>query len=105
MKAVVWMGSSREDLKRFPETAQDSLGFELYRVQCGLDPKDWKPMASVGSGVREIRVRDEAGIFRVIYLATRPEGVYVLHCFQKKTPQTSRTDLELAVKRFRAIAS
>jgi phage-related protein len=104
MKAVVWMGSSREDLKRFPETAQDSLGFELYRVQCGLDPKDWKPMASVGSGVREIRVRDEAGIFRVIYLATRPEGVYVLHCFQKKTPQTSRTDLELAVKRFRAIA-
>jgi phage-related protein len=103
MKAVVWMGSSREDLKRFPETAQDSLGFELYRVQCGLDPKDWKPMASVGSGVREIRVRDEAGIFRVIYLATRPEGVYVLHCFQKKTPQTSRTDLELAVKRFRAI--
>ena len=105
MKAVVWMGSSREDLKRFPETAQDSLGFELYRVQCGLDPKDWKPMASVGSGVREIRARDEAGIFRVIYLATRPEGVYVLHCFQKKTPQTSRTDLELAVKRFRAIAS
>ncbi len=103
MKAVVWMGSSREDLKRFPETAQDSLGFELYRVQCGLDPKDWKPMASVGSGVREIRARDETGIFRVIYLATRPEGVYVLHCFQKKTPQTSRTDLELAVKRFRAI--
>ena len=105
MKAVVWMGSSREDLMRFPETAQDSLGFELYRVQCGLDPKDWKPMASVGSGVREIRARDEAGIFRVIYLATRPEGVYVLHCFQKKTPQTSRADLELAVKRFRAIAT
>ncbi len=105
MKAVVWMGSSREDLKRFPETAQGSLGFELYRVQCGLDPKDWKPMASVGPGVREIRVRDEAGIFRVVCLATRPEGVFVLHCFQKKTPQTSRTDLDLAVKRFRAIAS
>lgn len=77
----------------------------MYRVQCGLDPKDWKPMASVGPGVREIRVRDEAGIFRVVCLATRPEGVFVLHCFQKKTPQTSRTDLELAVKRFRAIAS
>jgi phage-related protein len=103
MKAIVWMGSSREDLKRFPEAAQDSLGFELYRVQCGLDPKDWKPMTSVGPGVREIRVRDEAGIFRIIYLATRPEGVYVLHCFQKKTPQTSRADLELATKRFKAI--
>jgi phage-related protein len=98
------MGGSKENLKGFPETAQDSLGFELYRVQCGLDPKDWKPMTSVGSGVQEIRVRDDAGIFRMIYLAARPEGVYVLHCFQKKTQRTSRSDLELAVKRFKSIA-
>jgi len=98
------MGSSREDVRRFPEAVQDSLGFELYRVQCGLDPKDWKPMTSVGTGVKEIRVRDEAGIFRVVYLAARPEGVYVLHCFQKKTPKTSRSDLELAVKRLKLIA-
>jgi phage-related protein len=104
VKPVVWMGGSREDLKRFPEAVQDSLGFELYRVQCGLDPKDWKPMTTVGTGVKEIRVRDEAGIFRMIYLAARPEGVYVLHCFQKKTPKTSRSDLELAVKRFKSIA-
>jgi phage-related protein len=97
------MGGSREDLKLFPEAAQNSLGFELYLVQCGLDPKDWKPMASVGAGVREIRVRDETGAFRMIYLATRPEGLYVLHCFQKKTPRTSRSDLELATKRFKAI--
>ncbi len=83
---------------------QDSLGFELYRVQCGLDPKDWKPITSVGVGVKEIRLRDEAGIFRIIYLATRPEGVYVLHCFQKKTQQTARPDLELAKKRFKSIA-
>ena len=83
---------------------QDSLGFELYRVQCGLDPKDWKPMTTVGAGVKEIRERDEAGIFRIIYLATRPEGVYVLHSFQKKTQKTSRPDLELAKKRFKAIA-
>ena len=98
------MGGSREDLGEFPETVQDSLGFELYRVQCGLEPKDWKPMRTVGAGVKEIRVRDEAGIFRIIYLATRPEGVYVLHCFQKKTQQTSRPDLELAKKRFKSIA-
>jgi phage-related protein len=104
VKQVVWMGGSREDLKRLPEAVQDSLGFELYRVQCGLDPKDWKPMTSVGTGVKEIRMRDEAGIFRMIYLAARPEGVYVLHCFQKKTPKTSRSDLELAVKRFKLIA-
>lgn len=61
-------------------------------------------MTSVGAGVKEIRVRDEAGVFRMICLATRPEGVYVLHCFQKKTPQTSRPDLELATKRFKSIA-
>jgi phage-related protein len=98
------MGASRDDVRRFPEAVQDSLGFELYRVQCGFDPKDWKPMTGIGIGVKEIRVRDEAGSFRMIYLATRPEGVYVLHCFQKKTQRTNRSDLELAMKRFRAIA-
>lgn len=103
LKAVIWMGGTREDLKLFPEEAQNSLGFELYRVQCGLEPKDWKPMASVGTGVNEIRVRDEAGAFRMIYLAKRPEGVYVLHCFQKKMPRTSRSDLELATKRLKMI--
>jgi len=103
VKPVIWMGGSREDVRRFPETVQDSLGFELYRVQCGFDPKDWKPMTGIGTGVKEIRVRDEAGIFRMIYLAARPEGVYVLHCFQKKTQRTSRSDLELATKRFKAI--
>jgi phage-related protein len=60
-------------------------------------------MTSVGPGVKEIRVRDAAGIFRVIYLATRPEGVYVLHCFRKKAQRTNRSDLELATKRFRSI--
>jgi phage-related protein len=104
MKPVIWMGGSREDLKGFPEAVQASMGFELYRVQCGLEPKDWKPMTSVGAGVREIRVRDQLGIFRTIYLATRPEGVYVLHCFQKKTRKTNRSDLELAIKRFKSIA-
>ncbi len=98
------MGGSREDVRGFPEIVQDSLGVELYRIQCGLDPRDWKPMNSVGPGVKEIRVGDEAGIFRMIYLATRPDGVYVLHCFQKKTQRISRSDLELAAKRFRSIA-
>jgi phage-related protein len=61
-------------------------------------------MTGIGAGVKEIRVRDEAGIFRMIYLATRPEGLYVLHCFQKKSQRRSRSDLDLATKRFRAIA-
>ena len=103
MKPVVWMGSSRENLRDFPEALQDYVGFELYRVQCGLDPRDWKPMPTVGAGVREIRVRDAAGIFRVIYLATRPERIYVLHCFQKKTEKTSKADVEVAAKRYREL--
>jgi phage-related protein len=60
-------------------------------------------MSSVGSGVREIRVRESSGIFRCICVATRPEGIYVLHVFQKKTQTTSRQDLDLAEKRFKAI--
>lgn len=55
-------------------------------------------------GVREIRVRDAAGIFRTIYLATRPEAIYVLHCFQKKTQRTEQHDIELARKRLKSIS-
>jgi len=98
------MGSSKEDLRAFPEEARREVGYQLEHVQEGVDPDDWKPMSTVGSGVREIRVRESSGAFRCIYLATRPEGLYVLHCFQKKTQRTSRSDLELAAKRFRSIA-
>jgi phage-related protein len=74
----------------------DDMGHQLFRVQCGLDPDDWKPMASIGSGVREIRVRDPSGALRAIYLAMRPEAIYVLHCFRKKTLNTARQDIDLA---------
>ena len=77
------------------------LNWELL-VQLGLDPSDWKPMSSIGSGVREIRVR-AGGAYRVIYLSSRPEGVYVLHCFQKKTQKTAPRDIELAKSRFKQI--
>jgi len=103
MKQVIWMGSSREDLKAFPRAARREIGYQLEQVQEGVDPDDWKPMTTVGSGVREIRVRESSGAFRCIYLATRPEGIYVLHCFQKKTRKTSQQDLDLAEKRFKSI--
>jgi phage-related protein len=104
MKAVIWMGSSLNDLKEFPAPVIDDLGHQLFRVQCGLDPDDWKPMTSVGSGVREIRVTCSDGAFRTIYLATRPEAVYVLHCFQKKSQKTAPRDIGLARKRLKDIA-
>lgn len=103
MKALIWMGSSRDDLRDFPDESRRDAGHALRSVQRGEDPPDWKPMSVVGAAVREIRVHEDSGEFRVIYAASRPEGIYVLHCFQKKTQKTSQHDLELAARRFRAI--
>jgi len=60
-------------------------------------------MNTIGSGVREIRVQDLAGIFRVIYVAKLANAVYVLHCFQKKTEKTSKMDIDLATKRYKEL--
>jgi phage-related protein len=68
-----------------------------------LEPENWKPMKTVGPGVKEIRVRDATGAYRVIYLATRMEAVYVLHCFQKKAQKTRKMDIKLAARRFAQI--
>ena len=84
MKQVIWMGSSREGLRAFPREARREIGYQLEHVQEGMEPDDRKPMSAVGPGVREIRVQESSGAFRCIYLAKRPEGIYVLHCFQKK---------------------
>src|SRR3546814_14308378 len=74
-------------------------GWQLELVQRGDDPDDWKPMKTVGQGVREIRIREALGAFRVIYLATLEDRVLVLHAFQKKTQATAKNDLELAAQR------
>ena len=103
MKPVVFLGDSLDRLRAFPHRARRDTGFQLDRVQRGLDPDDWKSMTSIGHGVREIRVRDASGAFRVIYVATFAEAVYVLHAFQKKTPRTSPRDLKVAESRFREL--
>jgi phage-related protein len=74
MKPLSFLGLSLDDVRAFPETARREAGHQLNQVQRGLDPEDWKPMQSIGGGVREIRIRDQAGAFRVIYVATRPEA-------------------------------
>ena len=71
----------------------------MDKVQHGLPPDDFKPMKTIGAGVMEVRIRDEAGAFRVVYVAKFESAVYVLHCFQKKTPKTSPRDPELAHQR------
>jgi len=100
-KPIEFLGDALDALRSFPEPARREAGFQLDKVQHGGEPDDWKPMRSIGQGVREIRIRDESGAFRVIYLAKLADAVYVLHCFQKKTEQTSDRDIKLARKRFR----
>ena len=103
-KEIRWVGSSYDDILEFPSVARREAGFQLGRVQAGLDPDDWKPFDDVGSGVREIRIREASGIYRVMYVAKFEEAIYVLHCFQKKTQATSKQDKEIAATRYRAIA-
>jgi phage-related protein len=89
LKPVEFRGSSLDDLRAFPVSARREAGHQLDRVQRGLEPDDWKPMTAVGQGVKEIRIRDATGAFRVLYVAKFADAVYVLHCFQKKTEKTS----------------
>jgi phage-related protein len=104
MKRLAFVASSRSDLKDFPDTARRKAGFQLERVQRGLDPEDWKPMTNVGAGVREIRIKEVSGAFRLIYVAAFAEAVFVLHAFQKKTQRTSMRDLDLATARYKELA-
>lgn len=103
LRPIVFLGDALDRLRAFPEAARKEAGVQLHKVQLGLDPADWKPMASVGPGVREVRVREEGGAFRVLYVTRIEEAVYVLHAFQKKTQRTPKSDLDLAATRLRQI--
>lgn len=103
MKSVEFLGDSLARLREFPDDARSEAGFQLRRVQDGQDPVDWKPMTTIGPGVREIRVREASGAFRVVYLASLPDRIAVLHAFQKKTQATPQRDIDLAAKRLREL--
>ena len=83
-----------DDLRAFPAAAWREAGYQLDRIQHGREPDDWKPMNTVGRGVREIRIRDATGAFRVLYVAKFDDAVYVLHLFPEKTQKTSKADFE-----------
>ncbi|MEE8056678.1 MAG: type II toxin-antitoxin system RelE/ParE family toxin [Pseudomonadales bacterium] len=102
MKDIEFLGTSLEDLTAFPVEAKKLAGYQLHRVQSGLNPSDWKPMSSVAQGVREIRIKHGTQS-RVIYLANDGKKVYVLHAFIKKTQRTPKADIDLAKKRYRSI--
>jgi len=104
MKLLSFFGSSRDDYMDFPASIRNKAGFQLDRVQRGLDPDDWKPMSIIGSSVKEVRLKDDSGAYRVIYVATFAEAVFVLHAFQKKSQQTPKRDIDLAVQRYKDLA-
>lgn len=100
IKPIEFLGDSLRSLREFPDDAKRDIGYQLDRVQHGLQPDDFKPMPMIGKGVEEVRVRDDTGTYRVIYTARLADAVYVLHAFQKKTQATSKRDIDLAKQRF-----
>ena len=102
MKSLNFIGASLKDLAAFPEEARRTAGFELWQVQLGAMPSDFKPMPTVGAGAYEIRIKVQ-GQWRVIYVAKHADAVYVLHCFHKTTPKTARADIDLAAHRYKLI--
>ena len=101
-KPLIWLGSSLEEVRAFPSQARRNAGFQLRRVQQGLEPNDWKWMPAVGSGVQEIRVHT-ATEHRVLYVSRFAEGVYVLHGFEKRSRKSPKGNVELARKRYREL--
>lgn len=95
MKDIEFYGRTLEEIRDFPVAAKREAGHQLDRVQRGYDPADWKPMSSIGHGVREIRIQEQ-GQYRVIYIAKLEDAIHVLHAFQKKTQKTRKQDIATA---------
>jgi phage-related protein len=101
-KPLIWIGDSLDRVRAFATAARKEIGFELWEIQQGRPPSDWKPLGPVGPGVRELRI-SSGNAYRVIYVATLSEAIYVLHAFEKRSRKTPKPDVELARARFRAL--
>lgn len=106
IKALVWVGSTRKNLKSMPEDVQDTFGYALHLAQTGKKHFQAKPLKGFGSaGVLEV-VEDEAGsTYRAVYTVRLSDTVYVLHCFQKKSTRgtaTPKPDLDVIRERLKA---
>jgi phage-related protein len=103
MKEVKWVGRSLDDLRDFPQGARENLGYQLYEVQDGRTPVGSKSMSNVGRGCRELCVASDNSWYRVFYVASIDDYVWVLHCFQKTTNATAQSDIAVGKQRYRAI--
>lgn len=102
MKPLIFVGTSLDDVKEFPEQVRREVGFDLWQVQTGFMPRDFKPMSIVGAGCFELRIHVR-GEWRVMFCVKRPEAVYVLHAFAKKARATAKAGIEIAQRRFAQI--
>lgn len=103
VKRIEFLGDSLAELRGFPEVARKEAGVQLHKVQLGIEPSDWKPFSAIGPGVREIRIREDGGAFRIIYVASLGDAVYVLNAFEKKTQQTPKRQVDLARARLKQV--
>jgi len=102
---VVWEGDSLEVIRRFPGPARQDLGAELRRLQTGDRPLNSRPMPSIGARVYELKEQDERAWYRVIYLAKIENRIYILHCFEKKSAKTGKSNLALAKARLKRVSA
>jgi phage-related protein len=101
-KSVTWVGASLAALRAFPDSARREAGHDLWLVQAGRPPRDFRPMTDVGAGVIELRLHGNTE-HRVLYVAKFDETIYVLHAFEKRSRKTSRQDLEIARARYQQV--
>jgi len=105
LASIAWEGDSREVLKALPEAVTENFGFELWQLQQGERPRDYRPLPSIGPGVFELRDQDERTWYRVVYLSRIEDVIYVLHCFEKKSREMPKKDFEKAKRRLKAVKS
>ena len=105
LKPVEWVGSSREDLKKFPDAVQDQVGYALYQAQVGLKHRTVKPLKGLGANVLEVISRQDGDTYRTVYTVRFKTAIYVLHAFQKKAKRgiaTPKQEIDLVKHRLKA---
>ena len=103
MTEIEWLGDSLEIVRGYGVAVRRAIGSEFRLLQTGAKPVHARPLKTVGRGVWELKISEETGQYRVIYVTRRRDRIYVLHAFQKKTRQTPRKDIDLARTRFKEI--
>ena len=105
LKPLEWVGSSKEDLRKFPAAVLDRVGFALYQAQAGLKHRDAKPLKGLGAQVLEAVSHHDSDTYRAVYTVRFKSAIYVLHAFQKKAKRgitTPKREIDLVKRRLKA---